>query len=63
MAGFSSYKKVPVRLSAREIFVYLTAAAANENDDESDDDPPNVVVAEKIAKTVIHNISDRKSVV
>jgi hypothetical protein len=46
-----------VRLSAREIFVYLTAAAANENDDESDDDPPNVVVAEKVAKTVIHNIS------
>jgi hypothetical protein len=44
-------------LSAREIFVYLTAAAANENDDESDDDPPNVVVAEKIAKTVVHNIS------
>ena len=42
---------------AREIFVYLTAAAANENDDESDDDPPNVVVAEKVAKTVVHNIS------
>ena len=57
MAGVSSYKKVPVRLSAREIFVYLTAAAANENDDESDDYPPNVVVAEKVAKTVIHNIS------
>ena len=38
-------------------FVYLTAAAANENDDKSDDDPPNVVVAEKVAKTVIHNIS------
>jgi hypothetical protein len=42
--------------SAHGSFVYLTAAAANENDDESDDDPPNVVVAEKVAKTVIHNI-------
>ena len=43
--------------SAHGSFVYLTAAAANENDDKSDDDPPNVVVAEKVAKTVIHNIS------
>ena len=43
-----------MRLSAREIFVYLTAAAANENDDESDDDPPNVVITEKIAQAVIH---------
>ena len=50
---FVLQEKLPCA-SAHGSFVYLTAAAANENDDKSDDDPPNVVVAEKIAKTVVH---------
>ena len=53
---YQTKEKLPCA-DAHGSFVYLTAAAANENDDKSDDDPPNVVVAEKVAKTVIHNIS------
>ena len=51
-------KRSDTEIPYRIIFIQLAATtAAEEHDDKRDDDPPDVVVAEKIAKTVVHNIS------
>lgn len=48
------FLKIKARLFSRALYFYLLTAAAGEKKNRDYNDPYNVIVVEKIAKTVIH---------